>query len=153
MPKPPARRPKPPPALPAGYDELLTDLKRRISEAQVRTASAVNRALVMVYWSIGCDILDRQSEAGWGEEVVGRLAIDLTEAFPGSRRGFSRRNVFYMRRSGLSGRKCRHCLHKSGGATTRCCLTPLLGTVISIRGTRRRLLNTAGRVAELQQNS
>ena len=51
----------------------------------------------MLYWSIGRDILDQQHVSGWGDDVVGRIAQDLT-AGAGSARGFSRRNLFYMRR-------------------------------------------------------
>jgi len=51
----------------------------------------------MLYWSIGRDILDQQQAGGWGDDVVGRIAQDLA-ADIGSPRGFSRRNLFYMRR-------------------------------------------------------
>ncbi len=51
----------------------------------------------MLYWSIGRDILDQQQAAGWGDDVVGRIAQDLAPDV-GSPRGFSRRNLFYMRR-------------------------------------------------------
>ena len=53
--------------------------------------------VVMLYWSIGRDILDQQQAGGWGDDVVGRIAQDLS-ADTGSARGFSRRNLFYMRR-------------------------------------------------------
>jgi predicted nuclease of restriction endonuclease-like (RecB) superfamily len=51
----------------------------------------------MLYWSIGRDILDQQQAGGWADDVVGRIAQDLS-ADTGSARGFSRRNLFYMRR-------------------------------------------------------
>jgi predicted nuclease of restriction endonuclease-like (RecB) superfamily len=51
----------------------------------------------MLYWSIGREILDQQQTSGWGDDVVGRIAQDLA-ADTGSPRGFSRRNLFYMRR-------------------------------------------------------
>jgi hypothetical protein len=38
---------------PSGYPELLQELKNRIRVAQVRAALAVNRELVLLYWSIG----------------------------------------------------------------------------------------------------
>ncbi len=53
--------------------------------------------MVMLYWSIGRDILDQQQASGWGDDVVGQIAEDLRIA-TGSARGFSRRNVFCMRR-------------------------------------------------------
>ena len=51
----------------------------------------------MLYWAIGREILDQQRAAGWGDDIVGRIAQDLL-ADLGPSRGFSRRNLFYMRR-------------------------------------------------------
>ncbi len=81
---------------PTGYDEFLRDLKQRIQTAQVKAALAVNRELVLLYWSIGRDILDRQSRMGWGSKVIEGLAADLHIAFP-AMKGFSRTNLLYMR--------------------------------------------------------
>lgn len=81
----------------ATYRELIERLKQRIRESQARAARAVNTELVMLYWSIGRDILDQQQAGGWADDVVGRIAQDLS-ADTGSARGFSRRNLFYMRR-------------------------------------------------------
>ncbi|MGO9973536.1 MAG: PDDEXK nuclease domain-containing protein [Solirubrobacteraceae bacterium] len=81
----------------AGYRELIERLQRRIRESQARAARTLNAELVMLYWSIGRDILEQQQAGGWGEDIVGRIADDL-RATTGSARGFSRRNVFYMRR-------------------------------------------------------
>ena len=80
----------------AGYDELLRDLKARIGQAQVRAAVTVNRELVVLYWSIGRDILIRQQQQGWGAKVVDRLAADLRRTFP-EMKGFWRPNLLYMR--------------------------------------------------------
>ena len=49
---------------PTGYPEFLQDLKTRIRGAQVRAALAVNRELILLYWSIGRDILLRQGMEG-----------------------------------------------------------------------------------------
>jgi predicted nuclease of restriction endonuclease-like (RecB) superfamily len=57
---------------------------------------AVNRELVLLYWQIGRDILDRQAQQGWGAKVIDRLAQDLRSAFP-DMKGFSPRNLKYMR--------------------------------------------------------
>jgi predicted nuclease of restriction endonuclease-like (RecB) superfamily len=81
----------------ATYRELIERLKQRIRESQARAARAVNTELVMLYWSIGREILDQQQAGGWGDDIVGRIAQDLS-ADTGSARGFSRRNLFYMRR-------------------------------------------------------
>lgn len=82
--------------LPSDYPHWLTSLKQRIQATQQRAVLAVNRELVMLYWHIGHDILARQQAQGWGAKVVARLAVDLTAAFP-DMKGFSRRNLLYMR--------------------------------------------------------
>jgi predicted nuclease of restriction endonuclease-like (RecB) superfamily len=78
------------------YDNFLRDLKDRIHTAQVRAALAVNRELVLLYWRIGRDILDRQKQQGWGAKVIDKLAKDLKAEFP-EMKGFSRTNLLYMR--------------------------------------------------------
>ena len=81
---------------PTGYADWLIELKRRIHTAQQRAALAVNRELVLLYWQIGRDILERQAVQGWGAKVIERLAHDLRTAFP-DMKGFSRANLMYMR--------------------------------------------------------
>lgn len=81
---------------PAGYASWLDELKSRIRATQVRAALAVNAELVLLYWSIGRDILSRQEKEGWGAHVVERLSADLHVAFP-EMKGFSPRNLKYMR--------------------------------------------------------
>ena len=83
-------------SVPEGYDRWLGELKVRISTAQQQAARAVNGELVVLYWQIGQDILQRQTEQGWGAKVIERLAHDLRTAFP-DMKGFSPRNLKYMR--------------------------------------------------------
>jgi len=82
--------------VPAGYAELLEQLKARVRTAQVRAARAANTEVLALYWSVGRDILDRQDRLGWGGKVVDRLAGDLRAAFP-DQRGWSSSNLQYMR--------------------------------------------------------
>ncbi len=81
----------------AAYRELVDRLRLRIREAQTRAATTVNAELVMLYGSIGREILQQQRAGGWGDDVVGRIAEDLATD-SGAPRGFTRRNLFYMRR-------------------------------------------------------
>src|SRR5579875_1455667 len=83
-------------AIPKGYDKFLAELKDRIRHAQLRAALSVNRELVLLYWSVGRDILARQKDRGWGAKVIDRLAADLRKAFP-EMTGLSPRNLKYMR--------------------------------------------------------
>ena len=82
--------------LPSGYPELLAELSTRIRSAQLRASFAVSRELVLLYWSIGREILVRQQTEGWGARVIDRLGADLQKEFPGVE-GYSPRNLKYMR--------------------------------------------------------
>ena len=79
-----------------GYISLLAELKERIRAARLRAAVAVNQEVILLYWSIGRDILSRQSVEGWGARVIDRLAGDLRRDFP-EMTGLSPRNLKYMR--------------------------------------------------------
>ncbi len=82
--------------IPDDYADFLGNLKERIRSAQVRAGLAVNRELVLLYWGIGRDILQRQRASNWGDKVVDRLAQDLRRSFP-EMKGISLRNLKYMR--------------------------------------------------------
>lgn len=79
-----------------GYEGFFRDIKERIHSARIRAALAVNQELVLLYWQIGKDILNRQQDQGWGTKIIDRLAHDLRAAFP-EMKGFSSRNLKYMR--------------------------------------------------------
>ncbi len=83
------------PLTPAGYADWLTGLKTEIAQARSRAVLVVNAELVQLYGRIGHEIVQRQSEQGWGAKVIDRLASDLKESFP-EMRGFSSRNLKYM---------------------------------------------------------
>jgi predicted nuclease of restriction endonuclease-like (RecB) superfamily len=78
------------------YAIWLTEVKTRIQSARSRAALAVNSEVVRLYHSIGRDILERQTQQGWGSKVIPRIAADLKDAFPDIK-GFSASNIKYMR--------------------------------------------------------
>lgn len=78
------------------YAAFVGDLKQKIAAARHRAGLSVNRELVLLYWTIGRDILGRQEREGWGAKVIDRLAGDLGRAFP-EMTGLSARNLKYMR--------------------------------------------------------
>lgn len=49
---------------PAGYSELLADIKERIRSAQYEALKAVNKKLIALYWGIGKSIVEKQQQAG-----------------------------------------------------------------------------------------
>jgi predicted nuclease of restriction endonuclease-like (RecB) superfamily len=83
-------------SIPEDYYDFLRELKERILQAQVRAVISVNSELVLLYWQIGRDILNRQQQRGWGAKVIDNIATDLQKAFP-EMKGFSPRNLKYMR--------------------------------------------------------
>lgn len=79
------------------YKTFLQDVKQRIQAAQMKAVIAVNTELIQLYWDIGNEILKRQQLQNWGSKVVEQLSQDLKRSFP-DMKGFSRRNLFYMRK-------------------------------------------------------
>src|SRR5262249_13787908 len=82
--------------LPVDYAQWLEWLKARIRTIQAKATLVVNRELILLYWQIGREILQRQAEQGWGAKVINRLSRDLLREFP-EMKGFSPRNLKYMR--------------------------------------------------------
>jgi predicted nuclease of restriction endonuclease-like (RecB) superfamily len=83
-------------ALPADYGQWLSSLKQRIAGARQRALLAANGEQIRLYHEIGREILDRQSEQGWGAKVIDHLSADLRAAFP-DMKGLSVSNLKYMR--------------------------------------------------------
>ena len=64
---------------PLSYEALLSDLKNRIHSARSRSALAVNRELVLLYWQIGREILARQEAEKRGPKVIERTRAILAD--------------------------------------------------------------------------
>ena len=78
------------------YTSWLSDLKLSIDQVRLQTSVLINTNMLIVYWYIGKQILEKQEEHGWGTGIIKQLAIDLRKAFPETK-GFSERNLVYMR--------------------------------------------------------
>jgi predicted nuclease of restriction endonuclease-like (RecB) superfamily len=83
--------------IPDDYAATLEELKKQVHAARFKAQRKVNTELLQLWWRIGRTILERQQQEAWGSRVLDRLAEDLRSAFP-SMTGFSRANLFYMRR-------------------------------------------------------
>ncbi len=83
----------------AGLGPLITEVRRLIQSARRGAASVVNTLQVMTNFEIGRRIVQYEQKgkkrAGYGDLVVRSLAGRLTREFG---RGFSKRNLDYMRR-------------------------------------------------------
>jgi len=82
--------------VPHDYAAPLEELKREVHAARLRVQRQANNELLALWRRIGRTILDRQAQEKWGAKVLDRLATDLRAEFP-SMKGFSRRNLLYMR--------------------------------------------------------
>ena len=83
-------------SMPDWYPELLASVSKHVSSGRSRAISAGNREMLLSYWSIGSELVKRESVQGWGSRVVTRLSADIQSVFPEAR-GFSPRNLRYMK--------------------------------------------------------
>jgi predicted nuclease of restriction endonuclease-like (RecB) superfamily len=82
----------------ATYGGLLADVAYVIEAARHAAARSVNAVMTSTYWLIGRRIVEQEQQgavrAGYGDELLKRLARDLSKRFG---RGFSERNLEQMR--------------------------------------------------------
>jgi predicted nuclease of restriction endonuclease-like (RecB) superfamily len=79
------------------YTKLLETVKERVRTAHCETLGTINKELVELYWDIGRMIVEYQDDVDQGSLIAERLAEDLQAEFS-ALLGFSRRNVFTMRK-------------------------------------------------------
>lgn len=85
--------------LPAtNYGGLLGDVVSLLEAARRTSVRAVNAVMTATYFEIGRRIVEVEqhgsAQAGYGNELIKRLAVDLTARFG---RGFAWRNLYRMR--------------------------------------------------------
>jgi hypothetical protein len=109
MPRKPARS-----AAETDYPDLLARVAGVLEQGRRATARAVNAVLAASYWQIGRHIVEREQagkrKAGYGDELLNRLAADLTARFG---RGFSRQSLQRMRAFYLGWEICSSPMSKS----------------------------------------
>ena len=78
------------------YKQWLLELKSKIRQAQMKAVVKVNAELLLLYWDMGADIVQKQKNAKWGTGFIDQLSNDLMREFP-DMKGFSRSNLKYIR--------------------------------------------------------
>lgn len=78
------------------YTDWLKALKAKVRQVQLSAAIKVNQELLLFYWELGSDILERQKNATWGDGFLTQLSKDLSAEFP-EIKGFSKRNLEFIR--------------------------------------------------------
>jgi predicted nuclease of restriction endonuclease-like (RecB) superfamily len=80
------------------YESVLGDISKVIDAARISAARSVNYIMTAAYWLVGRRIFEFEQKgserAGYGEELLKRLSLDLTSRFG---RGFAKSNLYQMR--------------------------------------------------------
>lgn len=77
-------------------ERTYDDIVEMVKASRLRAETAVNNALIDLYWQIGQVISDRIERVGWGKATVAELAAHIQNRYPGQR-GFSAQNLWRMR--------------------------------------------------------
>ncbi len=78
------------------YNQWLGELKSNINNSRLQTSLKVNSDMLILYWYVGKQIVEKIEAEGWGTKVIEQLSVDLQNAFP-DMKGFSVRNLLYMK--------------------------------------------------------
>ena len=88
------------------YEILIEQVGKTLEQGRDKVVSAISSAMVQTYWEIGRHIVEYEQngheKAEYGSDVLNRLSRDLTNRYG---KGFSRGNVFYMRKFFLTYQK------------------------------------------------
>lgn len=83
------------------YVELINEIKQKVKTTQIKAALSANSQMIMLYWEIGKKIMIEQGKRNWGDKVIEKISHDLSSSFP-EMKGFSKRNLLYMRKFALT---------------------------------------------------
>ena len=79
------------------YNAWIQELGKRYQCSQIKASVAVNKEMLLFYWSLGRDIVGMQAENRYGSGFYTTLSRDLKEALPNAN-CFSITNLKYMKR-------------------------------------------------------
>ena len=77
------------------FSPIVRAIGSDLAQTQVRIASSANADMLFHYWKVGTYILYLQEREGWGGKVVDKLSQAIRAEYP-DKKGYSRRNIFYM---------------------------------------------------------
>ena len=77
------------------YSLWIQDISSRFKKSQIKAATYVNSEMLLFYWGIGADIVERKMLSGYGSNFYNNLSSDLKEVLP-EVKSFSPRNLRYM---------------------------------------------------------
>jgi len=77
------------------YVSWIREIGNRFKKSQIKAASSVNREMLLFYWGIGKDIVEKKMLSGYGSNFYRTLSKDLNQLLP-EVKSFSPRNLRYM---------------------------------------------------------
>lgn len=81
------------------YQTLVTEIGELLLQGRQRASYSVNTILIQTYWEVGRYIVEFEQggneKAEYGSQLLDKLSNDLIQAYG---KGFSRSNLFYMRK-------------------------------------------------------
>lgn len=88
------------------YDLFLKSIGQALQRGHDQVAHAVSHTILETYWEIGQSIIEHEQKglekAEYGSNILNRLSADLSARYG---KGFSRGNIFYMRKLYLTYQK------------------------------------------------
>lgn len=78
------------------YRQWFKELKENIRQSQIKASISVNIELILMYWDLGKQIVEKQEYSKWGSGLINQLSKDLKSEFP-NMSGFSDKNLRYCR--------------------------------------------------------
>ncbi len=78
------------------YKNWLENLKVQIKSVQIKASLHVNKELILLYYDLGRQIVQKQTSSTWGTSVIEQLSKDLQQSFVDIS-GFSKSNLYAMR--------------------------------------------------------
>jgi len=78
------------------HSNTVLEIKESIRKSRYLATKAVNKELVLLYYSIGKILSDKISDAEWGSSIIETISTEIREEFKGIK-GFSARNIRNMR--------------------------------------------------------
>lgn len=84
---------------PKSYNNLFDRIANILVEARTKVVKEINKVQVLAYYEIGREIIEFEQKgrirADYGEKILERLSLDLTDRFG---KGFSAENLRLMRK-------------------------------------------------------
>lgn len=107
------------------YKNWLRELKSKIQQSQIKAAVAVNSQLILLYWELGRQIVEKGEHAKWGSGFIDQLSKDLKAEFP-DLGGFSVSNLYSIVKFYKFFRLNFEILHQPGGESTSQALNEII---------------------------